>query len=51
VQVEHEGKVQLFSPEEVSSVILDKMKRTAETFLGADVSAVCVFVCVMRHLL
>lgn len=38
LQVEHKGETKIFSPEEVSSMILTKMKETAEAYLGATVS-------------
>ncbi len=34
VQVEYKGETKSFSPEEISSMILVKMKETAEAFLG-----------------
>jgi len=37
VQVIVGGKVQNFAPEEISAMILQKMKTTAETFLGKDI--------------
>ncbi|KHJ76010.1 hypothetical protein OESDEN_24371 [Oesophagostomum dentatum] len=37
VQVEYKGETKLFTPEEISSMVLVKMKDTAEAFLGAPV--------------
>ena len=38
LQVEYKGKCKILNPEEVSSVILIKMKETAEAYLGKKVS-------------
>ncbi|KIK71488.1 hypothetical protein GYMLUDRAFT_337577 [Collybiopsis luxurians FD-317 M1] len=38
IEVNHRGENKLLSPEEVSSMILSKMKRTAEAFLGTTVT-------------
>ncbi|XP_069098643.1 heat shock 70 kDa protein-like [Pleurodeles waltl] len=38
VQVEYKGENKTFSPEEVSSMVLTKMKETAEAYLGHPVS-------------
>lgn len=38
IQVEYKGEMRLFTPEEISSVILVKMKETAEAYLGIRVS-------------
>jgi L1 cell adhesion molecule like protein len=38
VQVEHCGAQKLYTPEEISSMVLIKMKETAETFLGKKVT-------------
>lgn len=37
VQVEYKGEVKTFTPEEISSMVLTKMKETAEAFLGHSV--------------
>jgi len=34
VQVEYKGETKTFTPEEISSMVLLKMKETAEAFLG-----------------
>lgn len=44
VQVEIGGVKQKFAPEEVSAMILQKMKSTAETFLGEDIKDAVVTV-------
>ncbi|GMG21929.1 unnamed protein product [[Candida] boidinii] len=38
IQVEYKGETKVFTPEEVSSMILTKMKETAESFLGVKVN-------------
>lgn len=37
IQVEFHGEVKRFNPEEISSMVLTKMKETAEAFLGQNV--------------
>lgn len=37
IQVEYKGEVKTFAPEEISSMVLTKMKETAEAFLGTTV--------------
>jgi heat shock protein 5 len=44
VQVSADGKIQKFAPEEISAMILQKMKATAETFLGKDIKDAVVTV-------
>jgi len=44
IQVEIKGEKKLFAPEEVSAIVLQKMKDTAETFLGHDVKNAVVTV-------
>jgi L1 cell adhesion molecule like protein len=38
VQVEYKGELKSFFPEEISSMVLTKMKETAEAFLGSTVT-------------
>ncbi|CAG8575740.1 5138_t:CDS:2 [Diversispora eburnea] len=38
IQVEYKGETKQFTPEEVSSMVLTKMKETAEAFLGTKVN-------------
>ena len=44
ITVEFKGETKTFSPEEVSSMILTKMKETAEAYLGKDVKHAVVTV-------
>ena len=44
IQVEYKGETKTFSPEEISSMILGKMKETAEGFLGTTVKDAVVTV-------
>ena len=37
VQVKVKGETKVFSPEEISAMMLQKMKETAETFLGMKI--------------
>ena len=37
IQVEHKGETKQFYPEEISSMVLVKMRETAEAYLGKDV--------------
>merc|ERR1711988_732176 len=37
IQVEHKGETKTFQPEEISSMVLVKMKEVAEAYLGDDV--------------
>ena len=37
IQVKYKGELKTFAPEEVSSMVLIKMKETAEQFLGKKV--------------
>lgn len=38
IQVDYKGETKTFSPEEVSSMVLVKMKETAEAYLGQKVT-------------
>jgi heat shock protein 1/8 len=38
IQVQYKGDTKIFAPEEISSMVLSKMKETAEAFLGKIVS-------------
>ena len=37
-QVEYKGEKKVFAPEEISSMVLVKMKEVAESFLGKEVT-------------
>lgn len=44
IQVEFKGETKIFTPEEISSMVLTKMKETAENFLGTQVKDAVVTV-------
>ncbi len=44
IQVEFKGETKVFTPEEVSSMVLTRMKETAENYLGSKVSDAVVTV-------
>jgi len=44
IQAEYKGEVKTFFPEEISSMVLIKMKETADAFLGQSVSKAVVTV-------
>lgn len=44
IRVTHKGEEKTFSPEEISAMILVKMKDTAESYIGKDVSSAVVTV-------
>jgi L1 cell adhesion molecule like protein len=44
IQVEFKGETKIFSPEEISSMLLTKMKETAETYLGKTVTSAVITV-------
>lgn len=44
IKVEYKGEEKLFTPEEISSMVLLKMKETAEAYLGGDVKDAVVTV-------
>ena len=39
LQVEYKGELKTFTPEEVSSMVLTKMKETAEAYLGSTLTS------------
>ena len=44
IQAEYKGEVKTFFPEEISSMVLTKMKETADAFLGYSVAKAVVTV-------
>jgi L1 cell adhesion molecule like protein len=44
IQVEFKGETKTFTPEEISSMVLGKMKETAETYLGKEIKNAVVTV-------
>ena len=44
IQAEYKGEVKTFFPEEISSMVLTKMKETADAFLGYSVTKAVVTV-------
>jgi L1 cell adhesion molecule like protein len=44
IQVQHQGELKEFSPEEISAMVLTKMKQTAENYLGHEVKDAVVTV-------
>ena len=44
IEVEYKGETKTFHPEEISSMVLTKMKETAESYLGEDVTDAVVTV-------
>ena len=44
VQVSYRGETRTFFPEEISSMVLDNIKETAETYLGREVSRAVITV-------
>ena len=44
LQVEYKGELKTFTPEEISSMVLTKMKETAEAYLGGNINNAVVTV-------
>jgi L1 cell adhesion molecule like protein len=44
IQVQYKGETNTFSPEEISSMVLTKMKETAEAYLGKNVTSAVITV-------
>ena len=44
IQVEYKGETKVFTPEEISSMVLGKMKETAEGYMGSEVKDAVVTV-------
>ena len=45
VEVEYKGEIKTFYPEEVSSMVLTKMKEISEAYLGKVVNQKCLILC------
>ena len=43
IQVQHKGETKDFTPEEISAMVLGKMKETAEAYLGHKVITLCLY--------
>jgi L1 cell adhesion molecule like protein len=44
IQVQYKGETKIFIPEEISSMVLTKMKETAEVYLGKTVTSAVITV-------
>ena len=44
VRLQHQGKERTFAPQEISAMVLGKMKQVAEAYLGRDVTHAVVTV-------
>jgi L1 cell adhesion molecule like protein len=44
IQVQYKGETKTFFPEEISSMVLTKMKETAEAYLGKTVTSAVITV-------
>src|SRR5215510_8246781 len=44
IQVQYKGEIKTFFPEEISSMVLKKMKETAEAYLGKTVTRAVITV-------
>jgi L1 cell adhesion molecule like protein len=44
IQVQYKGETKIFSPEEISSMVLTKLKETAEAYLGKTVTSAVITV-------
>lgn len=44
IQVQHKGKTESFYPEEISAMVLEKMKQTAEAYVGTTIKDVVITV-------
>jgi L1 cell adhesion molecule like protein len=44
IQVQYKGETKIFSPEEISSMVLTKLKETAEGYLGKTVTSAVITV-------
>lgn len=50
IAIEFKGERKIFAPEEISSMVLTKMKEVAEVYLGGKVYINCVFFIIYHNI-